>query len=159
MILSSEADTQKAAQAVAAQLAEVDCLTLEGTLGVGKTTLMRHLIAALGGGGEQVLSPTFMLIQDYTVQVKGKPVTLWHLDAYRLKQPAECRELGLEEMFREGIVCIEWPEICAGYLPKNRLRISMDYHENNGRRLTLEGFGRWKPLTGDISHALTTLNA
>lgn len=127
--LSSEADTRRLAQAVATQLKPSDCLTLTGTLGAGKTTFMRYLLEALGHQG-QVVSPTFMLIQDYAITLPdGQRGKLNHIDAYRLKDSSEAEELGLGDMFGHSIVCIEWPEIIADWLPNDALQLTISVND------------------------------
>jgi tRNA threonylcarbamoyladenosine biosynthesis protein TsaE len=144
--LENEKQTRQLAGIVAGLLQPRDCIALYGTLGVGKTAFMRHLIAAMGGPGQEVVSPTFLLMQEYPVSVQGQEVTLWHIDAYRLKEPSEWAELGADELFAQGIVCIEWPEICARALPKDHLAISMDHAGEHCRSVTLTGHGRWKSI-------------
>ena len=68
----------------------------------------RAFIRSLTGTGEEVPSPTFTLVQTHAIARSG-PV--WHFDLYRLKEPEEAWELGIEDAFRDGIVLIEWPEL------------------------------------------------
>lgn len=153
IFLHSEQETQKLAETLAVCLYPVDCLTLTGNLGAGKTTLMRYLIQTLSDDADIVASPSFMLVQEYDVSSHqlGSPNTqqdtqqqktkLYHLDGYRLNHPSEIPELGLEEMLESGIVAIEWPEIFADYLPRNRLEITIELLENQHRRVILTGRG------------------
>jgi tRNA A37 threonylcarbamoyladenosine biosynthesis protein TsaE len=153
MIFNTEAETGDFARRLAGYLHPVDCLTLEGTLGAGKTTLMRHLIHALSGQKDiPVLSPSFTIVQEYEFEASIIPLPqagegvnrffkLYHLDGYRLNHPSEIAELGLEEMLESGIVAIEWPEIFAPYLPENRLEIKINMLANQQRQLILEGRG------------------
>ena len=134
--LPTEPHTKALAQAIAAVLRPVDCLTLSGTLGAGKTTFMRYLLQALGHEGA-VVSPSFMLVQAYDLSIG----TLYHMDAYRIEDASECEEVGLGEMLEQGIVCIEWPEICADWLPKDALNLKIDL-ENNERSVALSGHHR-----------------
>lgn len=127
--LETEADTAALAQAMACVLQPIDCLTLCGTLGAGKTTFMRHLIHAMqpDHARTEVISPTFMLVQDYNVQLSNtENSTLYHLDAYRLEDASECEEIGLTDMLETGILCIEWPEICSEWLPKQRINLTLN---------------------------------
>lgn len=89
-----------------------DVIALEGGLGAGKTTLARAILAALGHAGE-VPSPTFTIIETYDAPPLRVPVV--HADFYRLADPADVAELGLEE-YREGAVLIaEWPDHAGGF--------------------------------------------
>lgn len=97
---------------IAARLRAGDVIALEGDLGAGKTTLARAILKALGHVGE-VPSPTFTLIETYDAPPLRIPAV--HADFYRLEDPAELRELGLDD-YREGAVLIaEWPAHAGGF--------------------------------------------
>ena len=134
--LESEAHTQALAKAVAAVIRPQDCVTLSGTLGAGKTTFMRYFLQALGHEGA-VLSPSFMILQSYDLAIGS----VHHVDAYRIEDSSECEELGLGELLAHDIVCIEWPEICADWLPKDAININID-SINEHRRVKIAAFGR-----------------
>lgn len=144
-LLKDEADTARLAQAIAAHLQPVDCLTLTGNIGAGKTTLMRYLIGALQDLGvsrqPSVVSPSFMIMQEYDAIVRAVTTKLYHIDGYRLRDESEIPELGLEEMLESGIVAIEWPELFERYLPKNRLELTLELVDNGTRKATLRGRG------------------
>jgi tRNA threonylcarbamoyladenosine biosynthesis protein TsaE len=98
--------------AIASRLRAGDVVALSGGLGAGKTTLARAIIAALGHAGE-VPSPTFTIIEAYAPPDVGLPVV--HADFYRLNNPADADELGLDE-YRAGAALIaEWPEHAGGF--------------------------------------------
>ena len=84
-----------------------DVVTLEGTLGAGKTSVARGLLAALGLAGEAP-SPSFAIVQPYRPPEVILPVL--HVDLYRLDDPAEVEELGLEDERYDGVLLVEWPE-------------------------------------------------
>ena len=95
---------------IAAAARAGDVVALSGTLGSGKTTLARAIIAALGHEGE-VPSPSFTIIETY--DDLGLPVV--HADFYRLERPEEAAQLGLDD-YREGAMLIaEWPENAGGF--------------------------------------------
>jgi len=97
---------------IAASLRAGDVIALEGGLGAGKTTLSRAIIAALGFSGE-VPSPTFTIIETYDAPPLTVPVV--HADFYRLNDPSEAVEIGLED-YRDGAVLIaEWPDHAGGF--------------------------------------------
>ena len=97
---------------IAAHLRAGDVVALEGGLGAGKTTLARAIIAALGYPGE-VPSPTFTIIETYDAPPLS--VAVVHADFYRLEDPAEVTELGLDD-YRDGAVLIaEWPDHAGGF--------------------------------------------
>ncbi len=98
--------------AIAEKLRAGDVVALTGGLGAGKTTLARAIIAALGYAGE-VPSPTFTIIETYDAPPLSLPVV--HADFYRLEDPAELPELGLDD-YRDGAVLIaEWPDHAGGF--------------------------------------------
>ena len=118
---SSVADTQRLGEALARVLPDGVVVALDGTLGAGKTQLVRSLARACGVPAEAVVSPTFVLVQEYI----GRR-TLYHIDAYRLRDEDEFLELGPEEYFQgPGITLIEWASRVAGCLPRDRLSIEI----------------------------------
>lgn len=103
---------ERLGRALAEVLRPGDVIELEGGLGAGKTTLARAIIAALGYTGE-VPSPTFTIIETYDAPPLRVPVV--HADFYRLKQPAEAEEIGLDD-YRDGAALIaEWPDHAGGF--------------------------------------------
>ena len=104
------AATQALGARIAGGLRPGDVVALSGGLGAGKTTLARAIIAALGHAGE-VPSPTFTIIETYD----GLRLPLVHADFYRLEDPREADELGLDD-YRAGAALIaEWPENAGGF--------------------------------------------
>lgn len=119
----SEADTQAFANRLAASPAIVNCsLSLQGDLGAGKTTLVRHLLRALGVQG-RIKSPTYAVVEPHTVDAcehlpHGVALMIWHFDCYRFNHPREWEDAGFRELFASpGLKLVEWPERAAGYLP------------------------------------------
>lgn len=108
---------------------------LEGDLGTGKTTFSRAFIRAKTSADMQVVSPTFMLVQDYPLPQGG---AIWHYDLYRVKHGRELDELGIDEALSDGITLIEWPEIVKKWLPDAALRVEF-LHREQGRDITLYG--------------------
>jgi tRNA threonylcarbamoyladenosine biosynthesis protein TsaE len=94
------------------QVRSGDVIALEGGLGAGKTTLARAILAGLGHEGE-VPSPTFTIIETYEAPLLR--VAVVHADFYRLENPSEAVELGLDD-YREGAVLLaEWPDHAGGF--------------------------------------------
>ncbi len=91
-------------------------LTLEGPLGAGKTAFSRHLLRALGVRGA-VRSPTYSLVEPYSVDLARGPLTVVHCDFYRFENPAEWEEAGLRELFASAqLRLVEWPARAEGRL-------------------------------------------
>ena len=134
-ILQTAEETQLLAKNLAGFCKIGDCLLLYGDLGAGKTTFARGFIQAKTGTKEEIVSPTFTLVQTYPIPSGG---AVWHCDLYRLKNPNELLELGLDEAFDENITLIEWPEIAAGNLPPDSLNIKLTM-EGQGRKITISG--------------------
>ncbi len=124
----------RAAAALAAQLRPGDVVALSGGLGAGKTTFVRALVAALHGSDAAVSSPTFVFRQSYA----GTPM-VEHLDLYRIDDPAETADLGLDDAFApDRVTLIEWPERAPGLVPPTAIRVHIDGSGDAPRRLRIE---------------------
>lgn len=109
-----------------------DVYCLAGPLGAGKTAFARAAIdAALRAEGrpEDIPSPTFTLVQTYEAACP-----IWHADLYRLTDPEEALELGLDEAFETAAVFIEWPERLGPFLPGRRAELIFSYAEGGAAR-------------------------
>ena len=141
MILADEAATGRLGEAIARVLELGDVVCLSGPLGAGKSTLARALIRALTTPDEEAPSPTFTLVQFY----EGPRLKVAHFDLYRLTDPNEAYELGLDEALDEGAALIEWPQRLQGRLPPDRLDIEIALgDEAEGRRVTMTPHGAWE---------------
>ncbi len=148
--LPGPAATEALGRALAAHVRARDVIALWGDLGAGKTSLARALIQALlaaDGRLEDVPSPTFTLVQTYETE----NLTVWHTDLYRLSDPDELIELGLEEALESGLLLIEWPDRMGGDLPADRLDILLE-EEGEGRRVRLTARGpSWEERVGAVA--------
>ncbi|SFJ75625.1 tRNA (adenosine(37)-N6)-threonylcarbamoyltransferase complex ATPase subunit type 1 TsaE [Jannaschia pohangensis] len=135
--LTSPAETEAFARSLAPCLRGGDTLLLNGPVGAGKTALARAVIGALRDLAdlppEDVPSPTFTLIQTYDVG----PVEVWHADLYRLGDPSEVIELGLDDAFETAICLIEWPERLGAATPANAATVTMAVTGDDSRALML----------------------
>ena len=116
-----------------------DVVTLSGPLSAGKTTMVRGLLAGLGHRGE-VPSPSFAIVQPY--EELDPPV--WHVDLYRIDDPSDLDELGLDDVGPEGALLIEWPEHAGHETWPRALALSLEPLEDGARALTAEVPAAWE---------------
>jgi tRNA threonylcarbamoyladenosine biosynthesis protein TsaE len=136
--------TEALGRRLGARLRAGDVVALFGDLGAGKTTLARGILAGLGHEGE-VASPTFPIVIPYD----ALRVPVWHVDLYRIENPAEMEELALDEALRDGALIVEWPERMGGALWPHSLRLTLR-REGEGVRALTAGVpaaweARWPP--------------
>ena len=123
-------------------------IALRGPLGAGKSELVRALIRARAGPAIEVPSPSFTLVQDYP---QGDLV-LRHIDLYRLGDPAELQELGLEGPESNEVWLVEWPER-AGENFSQDLQITLEQGPAADPRIAhLQEGPRWRARLDDLLH-------
>jgi tRNA threonylcarbamoyladenosine biosynthesis protein TsaE len=137
--LDDEAATQRLGAALAKALQPGEAICLTGPLGAGKSTLARALIRARTTPDEDVPSPTFTLVQFY----EGEGLPIAHFDLYRLSDPDEAYEIGLDEALDEGAAIVEWPQRLEGRLPPHRLDIEIAL-DGEARHVRLIPHGAWE---------------
>lgn len=137
MMLDDEQATAVLAARLAPLLRPGDVIALSGELGAGKTSLVRHLLHALGHEGE-VPSPSFAIVQPY--DELSPPVT--HADLFRIEDSAELAELGLDSL-GDTVLLVEWPER-AGEAWPDALRLSLSVLADGRRALTAEVPAAWE---------------
>ena len=129
---------EHATEAFAAALAQAPALRnafieLHGDLGAGKTTLVRHLLRALGVQG-RVKSPTYAVVEPY--ELPG--LNVWHFDFYRFSDPREWEDAGFRDIFASpGLKLAEWPDKAAGFIPRADLVVHLETLDDESRRVTL----------------------
>ncbi len=134
----SEAATAALGHALARALPPGTTVALCGTLGAGKTRLVQAIAEALGVNRRDVVSPTFVLMQEYHGQR-----TIYHIDAYRLRDDDEFQQLGPDEYFEsDGLVLIEWAERVEHSLPREHVEICIEVTGEQSRRFTIRAVGR-----------------
>lgn len=135
-----EAATLAFARALARQPAIGRALIeLQGDLGAGKTTFVRHLLKSLGVEG-RIKSPTYAVVEPYTLSTsKLQPgMNIWHFDFYRFNDPREWEEAGFRDIFASpGLKLVEWPEKAGTHLPQPDLLLNIEVLANGSRAITL----------------------
>ena len=131
----SEEDTAAFAQQLAAQpLLANAFITLHGDLGAGKTTLVRHLLHALGVQG-RFKSPTYAVVEPH----EAPGLANWHFDFYRFSDPREWEDAGFRDVFASpGLKLAEWPEKAAALIPAADVAIYIEAPDESSRRVTLQ---------------------
>lgn len=103
-------------------------VALNGDLGMGKSEIARTIIQTLRGKDTVVPSPTFTIVQNYD--------GISHFDLYRIEDPSELTEIGLEHALQNDIALIEWPEIAQNMLPDDTINVWISEY-NDGRRIVI----------------------
>lgn len=127
------ADLDDAAKRIIATAQDEHIFIFEGEMGAGKTSLIKALASTLGVR-EVVTSPTFSIVNEYNADGK----IIYHFDFYRIKNLQEAYDIGYEEYFYSGNICIiEWPEKIAPLLPEHYLKIEILVQNENDRILSI----------------------
>ncbi len=134
-ISHSPEETQEVGKRLGGALPSGSVIALSGSLGAGKTVLVKGVAKALGIT-EAIVSPTFTLVQEY----EGS-VPLYHLDLYRLSGEDEFESMGGEDfLYSNGLTFIEWSEKIESMLPENTIYINITITPDLSRDIQLEGF-------------------
>lgn len=128
----SESETAASGRALGATLQPGSVVLLFGDLGAGKTAFVKGLAEGLGGSPDEVNSPTFTLVQEY----RGGRVPLFHVDLYRLDNPREIDDLGLDEIADEGVLAIEWAEKWPGR-PRRAITVHLGHGDGDAREIEI----------------------
>jgi len=134
LVWRTEDDTRAFAAKLAAHPAISHAfIELHGDLGAGKTTLVRHLLRALGIQG-RVKSPTYAVVEPH----EAPGLSIWHFDFFRFNDPREWEDAGFRDIFAsQGLKLAEWPEKAAALLPRADLVIRIEAQADESRNVTL----------------------
>jgi len=134
--IESEAETDRLGRALAEVIEPGVVIGLVGTLGAGKTRLVRSMVEALGVDPGVISSPTFVLIHEYSGRL---PIS--HFDAYRLADPDEFDALGASDHWSEGdrLALVEWADLVADRLPRSAWWVRIELSGPTGRTVRIEG--------------------
>ena len=123
-----------AAREFAAGMGDNTVFAFYGDMGAGKTTFINALCEVLGVDSAETASPTFALINEYRSETTAE--LIYHFDLYRLESLDEALEIGVEDYFDSGAVClIEWPERVADILPDDTVRVDISEDADGSRLL------------------------
>lgn len=132
-ISNSVEDTNKIAEEFARTIEPGQIVLLVGDLGAGKTAFVKGVVRALHGDPDQVTSPTFTIVNEYSLD----DFPIYHFDLYRLKNPNELYNIGFEEYFYGSGVCfIEWPERASDFFDDNTIIVNIKKLGNNKREIS-----------------------
>lgn len=135
----SPEETIDAAKKLGSMLHAGDIIAYQGGLGAGKTTFTRGLAIGLGLG-DNVFSPTFALVNEY----KGKNISLYHFDMYRISGEDDLESTGFYDYpFEDNIVAVEWSENIADFLPENTIYITISRIDDDTREIIIENGGKY----------------
>ena len=134
LVWRDESATQRFADALAKEpWLHNAFIELRGDLGAGKTTLVRHLLRALGVQG-RVKSPTYAVVEPYELP----DLHVWHFDFYRFSDPREWEDAGFRDIFASpGLKLAEWPDKAAGFIPQADLIIHLEAMDDDVRDVVL----------------------
>ena len=141
MLLRSPEESLELGRRLAGLARPGDVITLEGPLGAGKTSIARGLLAALGLAGEAP-SPSFAIVQPYAPPEVRLPVL--HVDLYRIDDPREMDELGLDEARYDSALLIEWAERAGPDAWPDALRLRLEILPDGARGLTWAAPAAWE---------------
>ena len=126
----------EAARQFAAEMGDNTVFAFYGDMGAGKTTFINALCEVLGVDTAETASPTFALITEYRSDTTAE--LIYHFDFYRIESLEEALELGIEDYFDSGAVClIEWPERVAAALPSDTVSVKITVNDDDSRTLAI----------------------
>jgi tRNA threonylcarbamoyladenosine biosynthesis protein TsaE len=143
LVSSSRLHTDRLGQAIGRVLRGGETIALYGSLGAGKTALVRGIAQGLGASPTTVTSPTFVVIHEY----QGR-LPLAHMDWYRISSLRELESTGLIEYFSgQTVTAIEWADKGLALLPQDRIEITLSHRAAQSRTIQLRATG---PMSDDV---------
>ena len=134
--IASEADLERAAGEFVSLMGDETVYAFNGPMGAGKTTFIRALVRALGVSDDEASSPSFSIINEYRSDTTAE--LIYHFDLYRLENVEEALEIGVEDYFDSGALCLlEWPERIEALLPDDTVIVDIAVNPDESRTLTL----------------------
>lgn len=126
---------QEAARQFVCQMGDAKVFAFYGKMGAGKTTFIKAICQELGVE-DVITSPTFALVNEYTAG-DGSPI--FHFDFYRIKKLEEVYDMGYEDYFYSGALCLmEWPELVEELLPQDAVAVTIRANADGSRSIAVE---------------------
>lgn len=133
--VKSVADLEQAARRFVEEMGDETVYAFYGEMGAGKTTFIRALAAALGVEDDVANSPSFSIINEYRSDTTAE--LIYHFDLYRLDSMDEAMDIGVEDYFDCGALCLlEWPERIEPMLPDDTVRVTITVNPDESRTIT-----------------------
>ena len=134
--IASGADLERAAGEFVSLMGDETVYAFNGPMGAGKTTFIRALVRALGVNDDEASSPSFSIINENRSDTTAE--LIYHFDLYRLESVEEALEIGVEDYFDSGALCLlEWPERIEALLPDDTVIVDIAVNSDESRTLTL----------------------
>ena len=122
----------EAARQFVSQIGDRHVFAFYGSMGAGKTTFIKAICEELGVK-DVITSPTFAIVNEYTTPSEE---AIYHFDFYRIKKLEEVYDMGYEDYFYSGSLClIEWPELIEELLPEDAVKVSITEQEDGSRKV------------------------
>ena len=136
IIIQDLAHINEAAKAFIEHIGDHTVFAFYGKMGAGKTTFIKAICEELGVD-DIITSPTFAIVNEYSLTSHHSPLTsdsVYHFDFYRIKKLEEVYDMGFEDYFYSGALClIEWPELIEEVLPDDAVKVSITENADGSR--------------------------
>jgi tRNA threonylcarbamoyladenosine biosynthesis protein TsaE len=136
--INTAAEIDSAARSFVELMGDNTVFAFYGEMGAGKTTFINALCRALGVEDDSTSSPSFAIVNEYRSDTTAE--LIYHFDLYRLENIEDALEIGIEDYFDSGALCLlEWPERIEDLLPDDTVKVRIDVDPaDNSRTLTIE---------------------
>lgn len=136
--VNSLADIEQAARKFVSLMGDNTVFAFRGAMGAGKTTFINAVCCALGVDAEETSSPSFAIVNEYRSDTTAE--LIYHFDLYRLENVKDALEIGIDDYFDSGAVCLlEWPERIEAILPDDTVMVDITVDpETDARTIAIE---------------------
>ncbi len=137
IVINSLEDIDKAAEEFVELMGDETVYAFYGEMGAGKTTFINALSKVLGVEQDATGSPSFSIINEYRSDTTAE--LIYHFDLYRLENLEEAFDIGVEDYFDSGALCLlEWPERIEDILPDDTVKVELKVLDDNAREMTVK---------------------